>query len=152
MTKTFSLVDGEVTLRAALRINYIADYYETSQHHLVCEEAILLGRSESLERRLKISPTEPDPEVTAEEEASLIFICSWLIGMESRSSCEWATGTSQGQHIDPGLICMLWAIFSSRMILYGDPLLIKEKPAFSSSSELVLEEMRSKIGVIACLC
>ena len=38
------------------------------------------------------------------------------------------------------------------MILYGDPTLIKEKPAFSSSSELVLEEMRSKIGVIACLC
>ena len=53
--------------------------------------------------------------------------------------------------VDGLLLCFV-RYFNSKMILYGDPILIKEKPAFSSSSELVLEEMRSKIGVIAHLC
>ena len=39
----------------------------------------------------------------------------------------------------------------SKMILYGDPILSKEKLVFSPSGELILDVMRSKIGVIAYL-
>ena len=43
-----------------------------------------------------------------------------------------------------GIAFVFVSYFNSKMILYGEPVLIKEKPVFSSSSELVLEEMRSK--------
>ena len=52
--------------------------------------------------------------------------------------------------VDGSLLCFV-SYFNARMILYGDPILIKEKLAFSSSGELILDVIRSKMGVIAYL-
>ena len=45
--------------------------------------------SDPLERRLETSPTEPDPEVTTGRTGSdPVLLCSWLMGIESRFTCE----------------------------------------------------------------